>query len=651
MSRFPIALGLALALAGLPTSAALASPDQLVLVSRGFDGRPGNATTGIPASESPVISDDGQRVAFVSAAPNMWSGDANGQKQVYLRDLAGGPNILVSRADGPDGAPADNGGAINALDPYAGAITPDGRYVDFNADLGDGHYHGYRRDVQRGATVLVTRADGLDGAPVDASGPYADAADGRYVLFSSNMTVIGALGPLGGAGYVRDLTSGATALVTRATGTDGAPAPDWSSGVTGMSPGGRYVAFVSTAADLAAGPSPPDDGTERLYLRDLRYGRTILVGRATGPGGPPVSARSSGPTPISGDGCRVVFDATGTDVASGTPGNGGAEVYLRDLCASTTTLVSRADGLDGAAAATPAPTGPFSGGVHAQGMSADGRYVLFTATVGGLVPGVAVPSGVPETYLRDLVAGRTILVTRADGADGAPDADDSGHYGEARMTPDARFVAFASSGTNLVAGSGGFGQVYRRELGSLPAGTPVTGCGMVDDPNLGGPPAPPCPAGDDGTGDDDGGGLAPRGPVTVTVPAPAPAGGGGAGAPAAPAPVLATAPTLVRAPTLRSVRATRARVTAWVDLPATVEVRLAREVVARGGRRSWRAVTPAAKAVLAKAGTARVALPKLAHARYRLTVRALGAAGATSATVTRTLDLRVKTTKKKKAAR
>ena len=338
MSRSFVALGLALALAGLPTSAALASPDQLVLVSRGFDGLPGGATTGIPTSESPVISADGERVAFVSAAPNMWAGDAGNQKQVYLRDLTGGPSVLVSRADGPDGAPADNGGAINALDPYAGAITPDGRFVDFNADLGDGRYLGYRRDVQEGTTTLTTRAEGLDGAPVDAGGPYENAGDGRYVLFSSNATVIGALGPLGGASYVRDLRSGATALVTRATGADGAPAPGWSSAATGMSPGGRYVAFTSSAGDLAAGPALPDDGTARLYVRDLRYGRTILAGRADGPGGPPVSARSSGPTPILGDGCRIAFDATGTDIAPGTPANGGAEVYIRDLCAATTTL-------------------------------------------------------------------------------------------------------------------------------------------------------------------------------------------------------------------------------------------------------------------------------------------------------------------------
>jgi hypothetical protein len=275
-------------------------------------------------------------------------------------------------------------------------------------------------------------------------------------------------------------------------------------------------------------------------------------------------------------------------------------------------------------------------------MSADGRYVLFTATVGGLVAD-AVPSGVPESYVRDLVAGRTILVTRADGAGGAPDADSSAHFGEARMTPDARFVAFASSATNLVAGSGGVGQVYRRELGSVPAGTPVAGCGLVDDPGLGGPPAPPCPAGGDAGGGGaggDGGGAPPRGPVTVTVPAP-PGGGRTGTAPPAPA----TQPTLVRAPTLRSVRATRTRVTAWVDLPATIEVHLAREVIAHG-RRRWHTTTPTLRTVQAKAGTTHIALPRLRRARHRLTIRALGPTGATSPTVTRTLDLRTKTTKK-----
>jgi hypothetical protein len=147
---------------------------------------------------------------------------------------------------------------------------------------------------------------------------------------------------------------------------------------------------------------------------------------------------------------------------------------------------------------------------------------------------------------------------------------------------------------------------------------------MGDDPGLGGSPAPACAVG--AAGDPGPTPVTPR-PVSVTTTAPA----GAAGATPVNAVPLATEPTLVRAPTLRTVRATRALVTLWVDLPATIEVRIAHGHATR-----------TIKAIIKTAGTARIKLPKLARARYRLTIRARGVAGSRSAAVTRTLDLRKK---------
>lgn len=639
MSRSAIALGLLL-LAGLTTSPASAAPNDLVLVSRGVDGLPASSSFGPVESNGAAISADGQRVAFDSSAPNIAPGVTNRQTQVYVRDLRGGGNILVSRADGPDGAPSDNGGALAGLDAAVSAITPDGRYVFFNAVLGDGGYYGYRRDLQRNRTELVTRADGLNGAAVQSWWIAGVAGNERYVLFHAAGMVDPRVGPLARGLYLRDLESGMTVLVSRGTGKDGIPATDDDLTVTGISAGGRYVAFQSSSPDLPSGPALPAGVSDRqIYLRDVRYGTTVLVSRKDGTDGAPVPRRYVGWTPVRADGCLVAFDALGSDIAPGSPVNGGVQSYLRNLCEGTTRLVSRVDGPTG----SPAATLPFSewgiADVYTQGMSADGRYVVFMASTNNLTPGIS--ARVPEIYVRDTVAGRTILVSRASGPDGPPDADNTGHFGSAAMTPDAQFVAFSSKSTNLIAGkAAGFGQVYRRELGVQPAGPEVMTCGLVDDPGIGGSPAPACPAsGVGGEGDPTPEPVTPR-PIPVATKAPA--GPRPGGDPPTDVP-FATEPTLVRAPTLRTVRATKSLVTLWMDLPATIEVRIAREVV-RGKRRAWRSGAPV-DTVVHQAGAARVRLPKLSHARYRLTIRALGIAGSKSPAVTRTIDLR------KKAAR
>jgi hypothetical protein len=640
MSRSAIALGLLL-LAGLTTSPASAAPNDLVLVSRGIDGRPSSSSFGPAESNGAAISADGQRVAFDSSAPNIAPGVTNRQTQVYVRDLRGGGNVLVSRADGADGAPSDNGGALAGLDAGLSAITPDGRYVFFNAVLNDGGYYGYRRDLQLHRTELVTRQDGSTGTPVESRWIAEAAGNGRYVLFSATGLVDPRVGPLARGLYLRDLESGTTVLVSRGTGKDGIPATDDDLSATGISAGGRYVAFQSASPDLTSGPALPDGVSARqIYLRDVRYGTTVLVSRKDGAGGAPVPRRYVGWTPVRADGCVVAFDALGTDIAPGSPANGGVESYVRNLCAGTTRLVSRADGPTGLAAATMPLSEPGNADIYTQSMSADGRYILFTANTNTLTPGIS--ARVPEIYLRDIVDGRTILVSRANGPDGVPDADNTGHFGTAAMTPDAQFVAFSSKGTNLIADNdAGFGQVYRREFGVLSSGSTIVACGLIDDPGTGGSAAPACPTdgGGDGTGDPPPPLPAPR-PIPVATKAPGVPLPGGAAPGAIP---FATEPTLVRAPTLRTVHVTKLRVTLWVDLPATIEVRIAREVV-HGKRRTWRAAAPV-DAVLEKPGAARVALPRLARARYRLTIRALGIAGSKSPAVTRVLDLR------KKAAR
>ena len=100
MSRTALLVGLlALGVAGLPTATAIAVPDQLTLVSRGYDGRPGTGPWWVSDSVGTSISADGRRVAFISSATNLWQGAPEGEKQVY---------ITVDRPN-PPGAPQGGG--------------------------------------------------------------------------------------------------------------------------------------------------------------------------------------------------------------------------------------------------------------------------------------------------------------------------------------------------------------------------------------------------------------------------------------------------------------------------------------------------------------------------------------------------------------
>jgi Tol biopolymer transport system component/plastocyanin len=207
---------------------------RTVLVSRrGRAGPEANADT-----YEPSIAGDGNRVAFTSAASNL--GARRGRSQVFVRDRARGTTRLVSRASADASSPA---------------ISADGRFVAFVSAA-----QIYLRDLARHTTVRVSSP-----AAGTALGP-AISAHGRYVAYTAIR---------GGRSSVmlRDTRRGASALVSRATGPNGAPA-DGDAVDPSISADGRRIAFSSTATNLAAGK--PDD-RRGVFVRDTRAATTRLV--------------------------------------------------------------------------------------------------------------------------------------------------------------------------------------------------------------------------------------------------------------------------------------------------------------------------------------------------------------------------------------
>jgi Tol biopolymer transport system component len=222
-----------------------------------------------------------------------------------------------------------------------------------------------------------------------------------------------------------------------------------------VSADGRYVAFVSAASNLGeAGPADVAEG----FVKDLATGAVSLVSRADGPGGEAAGEPGISNLRLSADGRFVVFTSAATNLGPALPGEEAGEmhVYRRDLETSETTLVDRVSGPAGAT---------FSRGAEAAAVSADGRYVAFTARVENLEDpgGDHSETANAVAYVRDLETETTTAVSRASGASGAV-GDEPAEW--VSIAPDGRSVAFASRATNLVPGveEGVWEQVYRRDL-------------------------------------------------------------------------------------------------------------------------------------------------------------------------------------------
>jgi Tol biopolymer transport system component len=394
------------------------------LVSGDGDGAGGDGN-----SLAPSISADGRYVAFISRAKNLSAAAKSGRQEVYVRDMNAGTTTLVSRAGGVDGAVAE-------YDSYTPSISADGRYVAFSsaaeslspddAAIGDV----FVRDLATATTTLVSRASGLAGAAADdESFEPSISADGRHVAFASRADNLSSEGAGAGSAdiFVRDLDSGVTELISRASGVTGAAASE--SYAPSISGDGRYVAFSSPSAlspEDFDQPSFPMD----VFVRDRSAAATILVSRKSGATGAPGDVQSETPA-ISADGHHVAF--TSDAKLTGQRGYD-RNVFVRDLVAGTTKLASVGDeGRAGDAKRTPS-------------ISADGRYVAFQTGGNELSPVDA--DGRVDVFVRDMQKGLTVTVSRASGRLGVP-ADAAAF--DASVSADGSHVAFDSRATNLSA--------------------------------------------------------------------------------------------------------------------------------------------------------------------------------------------------------
>ena len=407
-----------------------------------------------------TVSSDGRLVAFTSYGASLDPADTDSVPDVYVRDLHANTTLLASVSTSGARADAQAFGAIAGNGRYV-VLSSEATNLDLDASAGGSHV--YRRDLVTGVTAVVSRATGADGA-VATGAQAAISDDGQRIAFRTAES----LDPADTNGvsdvYVRDVPTDTTMLASRAPGGVAATGDDFFDRPA-LSSDGRFVAF-----SVSATPGDPNfSGPCDVYVRDLLANTTTLVSRSA------AGARGNGPSrypSISADGRYVAFGSSASNFDPADP-DGGTDVFVRDMVANTTTLVSRVAGPNGIK--------PFGSGADDPAISADGRLVAFRHVGTPIHPDDRrrLTFGDPgdDILLRDLQTETLTLVSRASGASGAP-ANSISLF--PRISGDGRVVTWSSFASNLHPDDTDGGMdIFARD----PSPTPLAGP----------PPPPPAP--------------------------------------------------------------------------------------------------------------------------------------------------------------
>lgn len=254
----------------------------------------------------PSISADGRYVAFISDSSNLVPGDTNGRADVFVHDrrLHLTERVSVSSS----GAEADG-------DSYFPSISADGRYVAFSSDATNlvGDDTNKKADV----FVHDRWTRRTERVSVAASGAQGEgdhlfsciSADGRYVVFVSDSSNLVSGDTNGTADvFVRDRWTHRTERVSISSdGLEG----DGEHLSPCISADGRYVAFISNSKNLVKGDT---NNVADVFVYDREKGRTERVSVSTA--GRQGDKDSYSPS-ISADGRYVAFISDAANLTPG----------------------------------------------------------------------------------------------------------------------------------------------------------------------------------------------------------------------------------------------------------------------------------------------------------------------------------------------
>lgn len=329
----------------------------------------------------------------------------------------------------PDGTPAGFS--------YGPSISGNGRYVAFwsystelleGEDISRRDNQAYLRDRKTGTTQLVSR-DRHGGVGKDNSYPTSVSADGGVVVFNSLAgDLVRRDNNLRYDVFLRNIAAGTTRLISRSLAGASGNLPSHGGDV---SADGGLVVFESEASNLVEDDT---NGTQDVFAYDSATETTTLVSRD--PAGTPANGISFD-ADISADGNFVVFASYATDLVADDT-NDSTDIFLHDIRAGTTTMLSRT------------PDGePANDMSHSPSISGAGEMVAYSSTATDLLAGPQDAEGDADVFVVDTADSKTRLVSHAvDG--GYSDGDSDSYTGE--VSADGRTVVFDSEAGDIIEG-------------------------------------------------------------------------------------------------------------------------------------------------------------------------------------------------------
>ena len=306
-------------------------------------------------SFNPVISSDGQFVAFVSLATNLVSNATfdGVTPQVFVRSTCGGvasttctpTTFLVSTPDGttPGNGPSSAPSISSAASVIA--FVSKARNLGATAPNPGGLAEVFSRTCATllttctGETDLVSTPDGVTPANGASTQTATSGSSGRFIAFTSAGTNLGFNS--GGVQeiYIRDtclstFTTGCTPSTILASTRDGTTPANSLAETPSFDTTGQFIAFASAASNLGANTA---NGIENAFVRNTCLNvitnctmDTVVASQPAGTLSPSLNGSSLAPS-ISGDGHTVSFLSFASNLVARDT-NGLADAFL----ASTT---------------------------------------------------------------------------------------------------------------------------------------------------------------------------------------------------------------------------------------------------------------------------------------------------------------------------
>jgi Tol biopolymer transport system component len=405
-------------------------------------------TAGNGTSQSPWVSGDGRWVAFETQATNLLPGAPlpTPLQYVLLHDRATGKSLLVSHA---------SRGASTAPQGYSGlpVVNTGGTWVLFRSnatDLVGGQQDRPGTDdlfLFERATGKITLVSHASASSTKATGDVRDfrmTPDGAWIAFTSGAAdlVAGQIEP--GAGATSDVflferATGRNRLASRAAASP-LTAADSDSLLSGLSADGRWVAFSNGAYNMLPNAGADTNQAADAFVFDRVTGQAGLLSAAIP--GKPGNGGSTGPV-ISAEGSWIAYATYATDLVPGKKDlNALSDVVLTERATAKSRLVSLHP--------PPLPSLTPTAFSRAEGVSADGRWSVFTSAATNLVPGQRDGNdGYDDVFLYDHLLHAVTLVSRAAGS---ATTGGNGQASLPRISADGRFVIYLSESSNAVPG-------------------------------------------------------------------------------------------------------------------------------------------------------------------------------------------------------